>query len=110
MLEQVEEHKIVKNQFGFFKNKSSTDFVFSLTQSINQLVEQNETVIGVFLDLANGFKLISLIRNCFRKNCTYGFGMGSKIMQKIIFYLTENQCVKSGIVYLDWKTINYGVP
>ena len=49
MLEHVEEHKIInKYQFGFLKNKSSNDIFISLKESINELVEQNETVIGVF--------------------------------------------------------------
>ena len=60
MLEHVEEHKIInKNQFGFLKNKSSNDTVISLTVAINQLVEQNETLIGIFLDLAKAFSSIS---------------------------------------------------
>ena len=48
--EYVEEPKILnKNQYNFPINKSSTDVVISVTQSIKKLVEQNETVIGVFI-------------------------------------------------------------
>ena len=49
MLEHVEKHKIInKNHFEYLKNKLSNDTVFSLNESIKQLVEQNETVIGIF--------------------------------------------------------------
>ena len=48
ILEHVEEHKIInKNQFAFLKNKLSNDTVISSTESINQLVQQIETVISI---------------------------------------------------------------
>ena len=49
LLEHVEEHKVInKNYFGFLSNKPSNDTVVSLSESMKQYVEQNETVIGIF--------------------------------------------------------------
>ena len=59
MLEHIEKYEIInKNQFGFLKRKSSIDTVISLTESVNSLLEENETVI-IFLDLAKPFNSIS---------------------------------------------------
>ena len=109
MLEHVEEHKIInKDQFGFLKNKSSNGIVISLKESINELVEQNETVIGIFLYLAKAFNSISheIFLEIIAK---YGFGTGSKTMLKS-FLSNRKQCVKNGIIYSNSTIINHGVP
>ena len=60
MLEHVEKYEIInKNQFVFLKRKSSNDTVISLTESVNSLLEENETVVSIFLDLAKAFNSIS---------------------------------------------------
>ena len=60
MLEHVEKYEIInKNQFGFLKRKSSNDSVISLTESVNSLLEENETVVSIFLYLAKAFNSIS---------------------------------------------------
>ena len=51
MLEHVEKYEIINNnQFGFLKIKSSNDTVISLTESVNSLLEENETAVSIFLD------------------------------------------------------------
>ena len=68
MLEHVEKNEIInKNQIGFLKRKSSNDTVISLTKSVNSLLEENETVVSIFLDLTKAFNSIS--QNFSRKNC-----------------------------------------
>ena len=60
MLEHVEKYEIInKNQFGFLTRKSLNDTVISLTESMNSLLEENETVISIFSDLAKAFNSIS---------------------------------------------------
>ena len=60
MLEHVEKYeKINKNKFGFLKRKFVIDTVISLTESLNSLLEQNETVVSIFSDLAKALNSIS---------------------------------------------------
>ena len=49
-----------KNQFGFQKQKSCLDTIISLTEKINQCVDENEIVVTPFSDLAKAFNSISL--------------------------------------------------
>ena len=51
---------INKNQFGFQKQKSCLDTIISLTEKINQCVDENEIVVTLFLDLAKAFNSISI--------------------------------------------------
>ena len=50
---------INKNQLGFEKQKSCLDTIISLTEKINQCVDEKE-VVTLFLDLANAFNSISI--------------------------------------------------
>ena len=85
MLEHVEEYEIIiKNQFGFLKRKSSNDTVISLTESVNSLLEEIETA-------------------------KYGFSTESIAMLEL-FSSNRKQCVKNGIEYSNWVTINHVVP
>ena len=60
MLEHVEKYEIInKNQFWFLNRKHSNDTFISLTESVNSLLEENETVKSIFLGLAKTFNLIS---------------------------------------------------
>ena len=109
MLEHVEKYEIInKNQFGFLKRKSSNDTVISLTESVNSLLEENETVVSIFLDLAKAFN--SKSHKIFLEKITkYGFGTESIAMLES-FLSNRKQCVKNGIEYSNWVTINHGVP
>ena len=67
MLEHVEKHEIInKNQFGFLKRESSNDTVIHLTESVNSFIEENETAVSIFLDLAKTFNSISH-KSCLEK-------------------------------------------
>ena len=109
MLEHVEKYEIInKNQFGFLERKSSNDTVISLTESVNSLLEENETVVSIFLDLAKGFNSIS--HKIFLEKITkYGFSTESIAMLES-FLSNRKQCAKNGIEYSNWVTINHGVP
>ena len=108
MLEHVEKYEIInKNQFGFLKRKSSNDTVISLTESVNSLLEENETVVSIFLDLAKAFNSISH-KFFLEKIAKYGFSTES-IAKLEAFLSYRKQCVKNGIEYPNWVTINHGV-
>ena len=109
MLEHVEKYEIInKNQCGFLKRKSPNDTVISLTELVNSLFEENETIVSIFLDLAKAFNSIS--HNIFlEKIAKYGLSTQSIAMLES-FLSNRKQCVKNGIEYSNWVTINNGVP
>ena len=98
MLEHVEKYEIInKKMFGFLKRKSSNDTVISLTESVNSLVEENETVVSIFLDLAKAFNSISH-KIFLEKIAKYGFSTESIAMLES-FYLTENNCKERNWIF-----------
>ena len=109
MLEHVEKYEINnKNKFGFLKRKSLNDTVISLRKSVNSLLEENETVASIFLDLAKTFNSISH-KIFLEKFAKYGFSTESIAMLES-FLSNRKHCVKNGIEYSNWVTINHGVP
>ena len=99
---------INKNQFGFQKQKSCLDTIISLTEKINQCVDENEIVVTLFLDLAKAFNSISI--DVFMNNVKrYGIGENARILLNS-FLCDRKQCVKNGIAKSDWVVINHGVP
>ena len=110
MLEHVEKYEIInKNQFGFLKRKALNDTVISLTESVNSLLEENETVVSIFLDLAKAFFNSISHKFFLEKIAKYGFSTESIAMPES-FLSNRKQCVKNGIEYSNWVTINHGVP
>ena len=113
LLEQLTHHLtlnglINKNQFGFQKQKSCLDTIISLTEKINQCVDENEIVVTLFLDLAKAFNSIS-IDVFMNKIKRYGIGENASILLNS-FLCDRKQCVKNGIAKSDWVVINHGVP
>ena len=113
LLEQLTRHLtlnglINKNQFGFQKQKSCLDTIISLTEKINQCVDENEIVVTLFLDLAKAFNSIS-IDVFMNKIKRYGIGENARILLNS-FLCDRKQCVKNGIAKSDWVVINHGVP
>ena len=112
LLEQLTHHLtlnglINKNQFGFQKQKSCLDTIISLTEKINQCVDENEIVVTLFLDLAKAFNSIS-IDVFMNKLKRYGIGENARILLNS-FLCDRKQCVKNGIAKSDWVVINHGV-
>ena len=113
LLEQLTHHLtlkglINKNQFGFQKQKSCLDTIISLTEKINQCVDENEIVVTLFLDLAKAFNSIS-IDVFMNKIKRYGIGENARLLLNS-FLCDRKQCVKNGIAKSDWVAINHGVP
>ena len=113
LLEQLTHHLtlnglINKNQFGFQKQKSCLDTIISLTEKINQCVDENEIVVTLFLDLAKAFNSIS-IDVFMNKIKRYGIGENARFLLNS-FLCDRKQFVKIGIAKSDWVVINHGVP
>ena len=109
LLEQLTLNGLInKNQFGFQKQKSCLDTIISLTEKINQCVDENEIVVTLFLDLAKAFnsKSIDVFMNKIKR---YGIGENARILLNS-FLCDRKQCVKNGIAKSDWVVINHRVP
>ena len=75
---------------------------------MNSLLEEIKTVFSIFLALAKAFNSIS--HKIFPEKITkYGFSTESIAMLES-FLSNRKQCVKNGIEYSKWVTINHGVP
>jgi len=60
LLRHINEHKILNdNQFGFRKNHSTTQAILSITNSIQNAIEENEFSCGIFLDLKKAFDCVN---------------------------------------------------
>ena len=56
LLQHVENYETInKNQIGFLNRKSSNDTVILVREPVNSLLEENETVVSIFLDLDKNF-------------------------------------------------------
>ena len=75
---------------------------------MNSLLEENETIVIIFLDLVKAFNSISH-RIFLEKTTKYGFSTESIAILEL-FLPNRKQCVKSGIEYSNWVTINHRVP
>ena len=75
---------------------------------MNSLLEENEKVFSIFLHLAKTFNSISH-KIFLEKNAKYGFSTESIAMLES-FLSNRKQCVKNGIEYSNWVTLNHGVP
>ena len=75
---------------------------------MNSLLEENETVVSIFLDLARNFN--SIFHKIFLEKITkYGFSTESIAILES-FLSSRKQCVRNGIEYSNLVTINHGVP
>ena len=113
LLEQLTRHLTLngltnKNQFGFQKQKSCLDTIISLTEKINQCVDETEIVVTLFLDLAKAFNSIS-IDVFMNKIKRYGIGENARILLNS-FLCDRKEFVKNGTAKSDWVVINHGVP
>ena len=99
---------INKNHFGFQKQESCLDTIISLTEKINQCVDENKIVVSLFLDLAKAFNSISIDVLLNKIKC-FGFGENARILINS-FLCGRKQCVKNGIAKSDWVVITHGVP
>ena len=75
---------------------------------MNSLLEENETVVSIFLHFTKAFNSISH-KNFLEKITKHGFSKESTAMLES-FLSNRRQDVKNSIEYSNWVTINHGVP
>ena len=109
MIKFIDKHKILYiNQFGFRKNYSTTLALIDTVDFIKTALDDNDYVIGIFLDIKKAFDSVNHAILC-KKLEDYGFRGHS--LQFLTSYLTNrkqftvvNHCKSST------SNINFGVP
>ena len=109
LLNYIEKYDLInENQFGFRRNKSTSDAVQSLTELIYEKLDKSERVMAIFLDLSKAFdtvnhnKLLQKLQN---------IGIRGLPLHLIKSYLENRvQVVKLNDTYSDELTVKIGVP
>ena len=99
---------ICDNQYGFRRNKGTTDAIFEVVKFASDGLNNGEFVVFVFLDLKKAFDSVShslLIRKLFR------MGFRGNILQFLESYLSERyQSVNIGNLNSEFLKVKHGVP
>jgi Reverse transcriptase (RNA-dependent DNA polymerase) len=109
LIAYLDKHNILnKLQFGFQKNKSTSDLLSHFSNYINSKLNDNKHVIAIFIDFSKAFdtinhsKLISILEN---------IGIRGPALQWFTNYLqNRSMLVKIGSNYSSKMTCNTGVP
>ena len=97
-----------KKQFGFQKNNSTFHAILSLTDSILSSFENNEFVLGIFIDLAKAFDTVN---HQILLDKLQNYGVKSNMIKWFKSYLSKRkQCVSYENVRSVFKKIKCGVP
>lgn len=97
-----------KNQFGFRKNKSTTDAVENFVTTVAGNLDSKKKCLGIFLDLAKAFDTVSIPLLICKLEAIGIRGMPLDLFQD---YLTNrSQTVKIGNICSSKKPVNFGVP
>lgn len=97
---------ICQNQYGFTKNKSTTNCIASLCSDLFHNLNTNMLTCCVFLDFSKAFDSVSHLL-LLRKLSGYGFGD----VEWFQSYLSDRfQCVRMGNVVSSLRPITRGVP
>ena len=105
----LDKHKVLSNkQYGFRKNRSTTDALDRLTELIEAAMDEKSASLVIFVDLAKAFDTVDhkQLLDCLE-------GIGVRGVQYSLFrsYLTDRrQCVRLNGICSDSATIEYGVP
>ena len=102
-------HNIISNkQFGFVKNRGTTDALSILTKIILNKIDKSKAISITFLDLAKAFDTVDhsiLLKKLER------YGIRGHSLDLITNYLTNRkQRVKLNDIVSDYKIISTGVP
>ena len=109
LLDFLDKNNIIyKHQFGFQKNKSTTQAVFDLYTRIVGALDKGNYACSVFLDFAKAFDTVDH-RILLSKLQNYGIrGVANDWFES---YLTNHkQAVKVGDIFSEQKFITCGVP
>lgn len=97
-----------QQQFGFRKNRSTSDAVSELTNHVAEVLDAGDKCLAIFLDIAKAFDSIPVPRLIKKMG---DFGIRGTQHDLYSDYLTNRkQCVKLNDTISDPETVNYGVP
>ena len=103
-----EENIISRSQFGFRKKHSTYMPIMLIQEYITKALENNNIVVGIYLDLSKAFDTVDHEILCRKLNA---IGLRGIILKMLKSYLMERtQVVKIKGVYSSPKTIGIGVP
>ena len=104
ILEFIDKHEIFSNnQFGFRKKYSTSHAINSLVNQFHDSVENNQFMIGLFIDLSRAFDTLS---HKILVNKLYKYGIRGIALEWIKDYLLNR---KQYVVYNNTKSKMYGV-
>ena len=99
---------IDSNQFGFQRNKNTSDAITNFTNYIYHQLNQRKHVVGVFIDLKKAF---DTVKHDILLNKMYKYGIRGLAHKLFSSYLDcRSQCVRIGSVKSSVKHIASGVP
>ena len=109
LLNFINKHSIISNkQFGFQKNKSTSDAILSMIEYIYSSLNDRKTSISVFIDLKKAFDTVNHSILLRKLNC---YGIRGLPLELLASYLSDRkQCVKVGDAISNYQTVNIGVP
>lgn len=99
---------IPDRQFGFRHGRSTEDAVMLLTNTVSNALDQNQSCLGVFLDLAKAFDTVSTPILLQKLNLVGIRGVALDWFSS--YLLNRKQCVRVGTVISDQLQVEYGVP
>lgn len=96
------------NQFGFRRGKSTEDAVLLLTNTVSSALDNGQSCMGVFLDLAKAFDTVST--QILMRKLEY-LGIRGVGLDWFHSYLTgRRQCIRVGSTISDPLPVDFGVP
>lgn len=109
LLKFVVSHKILsENQYGFQKNKSTSDAIASVTDFIVKSLDKGKKCISIFLDLSKAFDTISHVKLIQKLE---KIGITDKELNFFKSYLNgRKQQVKIQNTLSDQRSTDYGIP
>lgn len=109
LMKYLEDRNLLsQQQFGFRKNRSTSDAVSELTNHVAEVLDSGDKCLAIFLDIAKAFDTVSVPLLISKLEA---FGIRGIQLDLFTDYLTNrNQCVKLGDSTSDPVNIKNGVP
>jgi len=109
IVEFLDKHKILsRQQFGFRKQHSTTLAINALMNRFHESIENNDIMLGLFIDLSRAFDTIS---HKILLNKLYCYGIRGIALNWIKDYLTNRmQFVSYNNSISEMKSVDIGVP
>lgn len=105
----IDKYNIIsEKQYGFQQNKSTQDAILTLTDCVYNALDEGNSALCVFIDLAKAFDTVS---HAHLLEVLENIGIRSTALKLFESYLSgRKQCVKLDDVYSGFETVEFGVP